>query len=107
MKIDESRIAVRDVPEQSQYVVSVDGDDVGVARYQESGTVRTFTHTEVDPRMQGTGVGGVLVREAVRDVRARGLQLIALCPYVKSWLQKHSDEARPAHPADPAGTATD
>jgi predicted GNAT family acetyltransferase len=90
--IDESRIAVRDVPEQGQYVVSVDGADVGVARYVESGTVRTFTHTEVDPSMQGTGVGSVLVREAVRDVRRRDLQLIALCPYVKAWLKKHPGE---------------
>lgn len=93
-------ITVRDDPERSQYVAAVDGTDVGVARYVESGTVRTFTHTEVDPSHQGQGIASELVRQAVRDVRSRDLQLIALCPYVKRWLEKHPGEADPRGSAD-------
>jgi predicted GNAT family acetyltransferase len=35
----------------------------------------------------------VLVRRALDDVRSRELRVVARCPYVKSWIERHPDYA--------------
>lgn len=43
--------------------------------------------------MEGLGIGGRLVREALDDVRAQGLQVLPICPFVQAWLARHPDYA--------------
>jgi uncharacterized protein len=50
-------------------------------------------HTEVEPAYEGTGAAGMLVQEAMRDLRERGLRVIPICPYVRAWLRRHPDQA--------------
>lgn len=47
------------------------------------------THTEVGDDFEGRGVGSALVRGALDDVRRNGLSVQPLCPFVKSWIQRH------------------
>jgi predicted GNAT family acetyltransferase len=84
---------VQDVPESSRYEIR-DGDRVlGQAAYRrESGRV-VFTHTEVDPDTEGTGVGSKLVRGALDDVRSRGERAVPQCSFVRGWIEKHADYA--------------
>jgi predicted GNAT family acetyltransferase len=42
----------------------------------------------------------LLVEGAVRDLRQRGLRLIPICPYVRSWLERHPEQ-RDLVAADP------
>ena len=55
--------------------------------------VITFVHTEVPSELGGKGVGSRLVKGALDQVRADGLQVVAQCPFVKSWIDKHADYA--------------
>jgi predicted GNAT family acetyltransferase len=41
----------------------------------------------------GHGHGSTLVRAALDDVRARGLSVIPLCPFVKAYIEKHPEYA--------------
>ncbi|SHL24360.1 hypothetical protein SAMN05443637_12232 [Pseudonocardia thermophila] len=82
---------VADAPERSRYEISVDGERAGFVVYQLAPDHIAFVHTEIDAAHAGKGLAGVLVRHALDDARARGLRVVAVCPYVKSWIEKHPD----------------
>ncbi|MGY1740692.1 MULTISPECIES: GNAT family N-acetyltransferase [unclassified Blastococcus] len=84
---------VHDVPESSRYEIR-DGERVlGHAAYRREPGRIVFTHTEVDPAAEGTGVGGRLVRGALDDVRSRGERAVPQCSFVRGWIGKHPDYA--------------
>ncbi|MFE2873094.1 MULTISPECIES: GNAT family N-acetyltransferase [unclassified Embleya] len=65
----------------------------GFAEYFVSGDEVAFTHTEIDPRFGGRGLGGRLVRAALEGVRERGLAVLPYCSFVKDWIAKHPEYA--------------
>jgi predicted GNAT family acetyltransferase len=75
-----------------RYELALEGH-VAAAYYQRSGGVITFLHTEVPSELGGKGVGSNLVKGALDQVRAEGLKVIAECPFVKGWVEKHPDYA--------------
>lgn len=83
--------SVSDNPEQSRYEVRLDGELGGVAEYTSADGVITFTHTEV--AIEGKGLGSALVRHALEDARAKGLTVVARCPFVRGYLEKHPELA--------------
>ena len=42
---------------------------------------------------EGQGLAGQLVTGALDDVRAQGKKVIATCPYVKRFIEKHAEYA--------------
>ena len=75
-----------------RYQAEVDDAVAGFAEYQLAEGLIVFTHTEVDPAYEGRGVGSALARFALDDVRAAGdRKVIATCPFIKAWIQKHPD----------------
>ena len=69
------------------------GAMIGEIRYVlEPGAV-ALVHTEVDPELQGRGLASELVEGAMNDLRERGLKMIPVCPYVRSWLRRHPEQA--------------
>ncbi len=86
-------LTVTDVPEADRYEAR-DGDRVlGLAAYRRQGDRVVFTHTEVDPDAEGSGVGSTLVRGALDDVRAHGLRAVPRCSFVRTWIDRHPDYA--------------
>ena len=84
---------VVDAPERSRYEIVRDGTVVGHAAYQLTDQLVVFTHTEVDPAMEGLGIGGRLVRGALDDVRTRDLKVLPICPFVQAWMSRHPEYA--------------
>ncbi|HET6949887.1 MAG TPA: GNAT family N-acetyltransferase [Acidimicrobiales bacterium] len=84
---------VHDAPERSRYEVAVDGEPAGFAEYRARDGVRVFTHTVVFDRFEGAGVGSVLARGALDDVRASGGRLVALCPFIAAFIESHPEYA--------------
>ncbi|SEF78697.1 hypothetical protein SAMN04489712_10233 [Thermomonospora echinospora] len=76
---------------QSRYEIRVDGRLAGFAQYRQRNGAVVFTHTEVDDEYEGQGVGSALVRGALDDVRSRGAQVVPLCPFVKSYIERHPE----------------
>lgn len=79
-------------PALSRYELAVDGH-IAAAYYEIADGVITFDHTEVPPELGGKGIGSRLVQGALDQVRADGLKVIAGCPFVKGWLDKHPNYA--------------
>jgi predicted GNAT family acetyltransferase len=75
-----------------RYEAYIDGERVGFAEYQLTDQLVVFTHTEVEDRCEGLGVGSTLAREALDDVRRDGARkVLPLCPFIKSWIAHHED----------------
>jgi predicted GNAT family acetyltransferase len=69
------------------------GGHVAVAYYRLSGDVITFTHTEVPEVLSGQGIGSKLAKGALEQVRAKGLKVVAQCPFIAAYIGKHPEFA--------------
>ncbi len=89
-----SGITVRDNPEAHRFeAVDESGSVAAVAVYRRHDDRVVFVHTEVDDAHEGQGVGSVLVRAALDTVRAEGLRVVAQCPFVRAWIERHPEYA--------------
>jgi uncharacterized protein len=84
-------LRVADDPGEGRYEVFADGDLAGFVTYQLSDNRISLQHTEVDDAFEGHGVGGTLVSKTLDDARARGLEVLPFCPFVKSYIAKHPE----------------
>ena len=92
-------IDVRNQPEQSRYAVFLDDELAGFVAYHETGSEISLTHTEVDSRFEGKGIGSGLARGALDDVRDRNLGLLPYCSFISGYVKRH-DEYLDLVPAD-------
>jgi len=80
-------------PARQQYTLSLDGAEIGYARYEDTATQRVFTHTVVLPEFGGRGFATNLIDFAVADTRADDKRIVGQCPMVAHWLTKHPELA--------------
>lgn len=74
-----------------RYLLEVDGEVLGFAAYEEREDRLVFTHTEVDPRLKGQGMGSRLARAALDDARQRGRRIVPECAFIAAYLCRHPD----------------
>jgi predicted GNAT family acetyltransferase len=48
-------------------------------------------HTEVDPSLQGQGIGEKLLEKLVEHARSKGIKVLPLCPFAKATFRKRED----------------
>lgn len=82
---------VVDNPAAGRFDITVAGEPAGHAAYQRDGDTIEFTHTEIDPKFEGRGLGSRLVREALEAARASGLAVLPYCPFVRGYIQRHPE----------------
>jgi uncharacterized protein len=75
-----------------RYELAVDGH-IAAAHYELADGVITFVHTEVPPELGGKGIGSKLVKGALDQARSDGLKVVAQCPFVRGYIDKHPDAA--------------
>ena len=83
---------VTDNRDANRYELVVDGHKAVASYTIHEGTI-TFTHTIVPAALGGRGVGSRLISAALADVRARGLKVVAECPFVARYIEKHPEYA--------------
>ena len=76
-----------------RYELWVGEDLAGVLIYRKRPEAVALVHTEVYPEFEGRGLGGTLVAGALDDIRQRGLGVVAICPFVRSYLKRHPEYA--------------
>lgn len=84
-------ITVKHEPGNQQFVAESNGDIAGRMEYHRVGEndhIMIITHTEVDERYKGMGVGKKLVLEAVKLARTEKFQIKPLCPFAKSVMER-------------------
>ena len=84
--------AVRDNTQRHRFELDADGH-VAFSNYQRDGGTITILHTEVPAALNGKGIGSALVRGLLDRVRAEGLRVKPLCPFVAGYIAKHPEYA--------------
>jgi uncharacterized protein len=86
-------LAVRDNARELRYELMRDGEVLGFVRYRREPGAVALVHTDVDPALEGQGLGSVLVKGALDDLRRRGLRVVPVCPFVRAYLRRHPEDA--------------
>ena len=55
------------------------------------GDVLDLVHTEVDQQFEGRGYASALARAALDYARANHLKVVATCPFVRKYLERHHE----------------
>ena len=75
-----------------RYEAHVDGGLAGVLEYKVKNDRIALIHTEVPHAFEGHGIATAITRFALDDARRRGLRVLALCPYVRRYLETHPED---------------
>lgn len=86
-----SEVAIADVPEQGRYVLELDGVPAGMIAYRLAGDRISLMHAEVDPPRRERGLASRMVSFALHDARARGLEVLPYCPFVRGYIARHDE----------------
>jgi hypothetical protein len=81
---------LRDNTALGRYEMDADAETASLY-YRIAPGVITLRHTEVPPALGGRGVGSRLARAVLEDARARGLKVVASCPFVAAYMGKHPE----------------
>lgn len=85
---------VADNPEELRYELWLGDRLAGHIRYvRDDVGALALVHAEVDPDLEGQGLGSVLARDTLADLRDRGLKMRPLCPFVRAYVQRHPEVA--------------
>lgn len=81
--------------DSNRYILRRGADAVGTLAYRptsgsDGGTVNVYS-TNISPAVRGQGLGEVLVRGALDDLRERGTSVVASCWYVADFLDANPD----------------
>jgi predicted GNAT family acetyltransferase len=85
-------IVIVDNKKLNRFELEADGY-VAVTNYDLKPGIIVFTHTQVPNELAGKGVGSRLVKGALDQARSEGLKVVADCPFVKSYIEKHAEYA--------------
>jgi predicted GNAT family acetyltransferase len=83
---------VTDNADAGRYELRVDGELVGWIDYRRAGDTVALTHAEVREEHRNQGHAETMTREALADLKRRGLQAQPVCPYVVAYARRHPDE---------------
>jgi predicted GNAT family acetyltransferase len=84
-------LSIRDSEAANRYEAHAAGDLAGFLDYVVKHGRIALVHTEVLPAHRGQGVGDRLAGFALDDARRRGLRVIATCPFVRAYLERHPE----------------
>lgn len=82
---------MRDDPALDRFEIRVGGELAGFAVYERVEGPVPFVHTEIDERFGGRGLASTLIAGALDEMRARGREILPVCPFVRSFVQRHPD----------------
>ena len=70
-----------------------EGEVAGFAEYaiHDDGDVFEFTHTKVDERFEGQGIGSRLAAGVLEFVRSEGATIVPTCTFIRSYMDKHEE----------------
>lgn len=94
-------VDVHDNPARHRYEITAGGDLAGFAVYYLEKQRIVFIHTEVAIAYEGRGLGSILVRRALDDVRGRGLRVVPACPFFARYIRIHPEYQDLVQDGDP------
>ena len=75
---------------ERRFELHADGD-LSVLTYRISGDRIRLIHTEVPRQLRGRGYAEMLARAALGRAARDHLRVVALCPFVRAFLERHPE----------------
>jgi predicted GNAT family acetyltransferase len=100
MTADKTGAPTNVAAESSRFTIAVEGQTVGLTEFADRDGQRVFTHTEVADEFEGRGLATILIGEALQATRETGKRIIAVCPMVAAYIDKHPEFADVVDPVD-------
>lgn len=76
--------------ELNRYETEVEGH-LCELNYSQADSVMTISRVYVPSPVEGRGIASALTQFALDDCKARGLSVVAVCPYVFAWIKRHEE----------------
>jgi predicted GNAT family acetyltransferase len=80
-------VAVEHQADQNRFAVIQDGETAELT-YRTSGSQIIFDHTGVPPALEGRGIGSALAKAGLDYARAHNLEVVPLCPFIRSYIER-------------------
>lgn len=85
----EHNIQIEEKETNGRAVLTIDGEAKAEMTYSKAGdSMIIIDHTDVDPSLQGQGIGRKLLDKIVAMVREQNKKIIPLCPFANSVFKK-------------------
>ena len=85
---------IKDNAHKSRFELDYD-NKLAVVDYQKlDDETLALTHTEVDPSLEGGGVGSHLVKGVLEYADRNNLRIVPLCPFIGAYLKRHPEWSR-------------
>lgn len=84
-------VSVVDNAEELRYELHLDGVLVAEIRYRREPGAIVLVDVDVEPRLEGRGLGSRLVEGALDDLRARGLAVVPHALFVADFIERHPE----------------
>jgi predicted GNAT family acetyltransferase len=94
-----TNVAIVHRPAESRFEAMSGEDVVGQLDYRLQGSTVDMHHTFVDMSMRHRGIAGLLVEEALREMRAQKLTVRPSCPYVARYIDEHPEHQNLLEPS--------
>lgn len=88
---EQTDLTITDDRDRRRYRALLGDREVAYSEYRTEPGRIVFTHTVVQPEFEGRGIGSRLAAHALNDVRQRGLRITPVCPFIRSYLRRHSE----------------
>lgn len=86
-----------------RFELKTDGKLSIIEFMQPNDETLALTHTEVDPSLEGQGIGSKLVEEVLEYAERNNLKIVPLCPFVAAYIKRHPAWQRVVSPVFMAG----
>ncbi|NID10994.1 GNAT family N-acetyltransferase [Fibrivirga algicola] len=87
---------------EKRFELLTDGKLSLVEFFQPDEQTLALTHTEVDPSLEGQGVGSNLVKQVLTYVDEHNQKIVPLCPFVAVYIKRHPEWQRIVSTEHPA-----
>jgi predicted GNAT family acetyltransferase len=78
--------------ELNRFEIYSDGELAGFADFKIENQVISYTHTEIDPRFGGKGLGSQLIKEALDEALEQNLEVAPYCSFVSAYIKKSGEK---------------
>lgn len=83
---------LRNNKSRSRFELEID-DYTAFVDYELSPGAIALVHTEVPKELGGRGIGSILAKAVLENVRAQGLKVEPRCEFLAGYIKKHPDSA--------------
>ena len=78
--------------ELNRFEIYSDGELAGFAEFKVANQKISYTHTEIDPRFGGQGMGSKLMKEVLDEALEQNLEVAPYCSFVSAYIKKNSEK---------------